>query len=122
MEFPIGAHLTTPRLGFVHHGLYVGNGRVIQYTGFKAWLRIGPVEEVSLAEFSRGRAVTVKRTAGRFAGAAAVARARSRVGEKFYRLLSNNCEHFVEWCITGVSRSLQVERLFGPVSAQSGAA
>jgi hypothetical protein len=122
MEFPIGAHLTTPRLGFVHHGLYVGNGRVVQYTGFKSWLRIGPVEEVSLAEFSRGRAVTVKRTAGRFAGAAAVARARPRVGENFYRLLSNNCEHFVEWCITGVSRSFQVERVFGQVSTESSAA
>ena len=37
-----------------------------------------------------------------------VARARSRLGETHYSLLTNNCEHFVFWCKTGVSESLQV--------------
>ena len=37
-------------------------------------------------------------------------RARSRLGENHYRLLSNNCEHFVEWCLYDVHRSFQVER------------
>jgi hypothetical protein len=110
MEYELGAHLITPRWGFEHHGLYAGNGRVIQYTGFKSLFRVGPVEEVSLAEFSRGRPVRVQQTEGRFSGAAAVTRARMRLGEDLYRLVSNNCEHFVEWCISGVSRSLQVER------------
>jgi len=26
-----------------------------------------------------------------------------------YRLLTNNCEHFCNWCLSGVSRSAQVE-------------
>jgi len=116
----VGAHLTTPRWGFVHHGLYAGNGRVIHYAGFKAWLHRGPVEEISLAEFADGRPVQVKSPpAARFAGAAAVARARSRLGEDFYRFLSNNCEHFVEWCLTGTSRSAQVEALFGANAFQT---
>ncbi len=93
MEYELGAHLVTPRWGFEHHGLYAGNGRVIQYTGFKSLFRVGPVEEVPLAEFSRGRPISVK-----------------RLGEDLYRLVSNNCEHFVEWCISGLSRSYQVER------------
>jgi hypothetical protein len=38
-------------------------------------------------------------------------RARSRLGEDRYRIFSNNCEHFSEWCLQGVSRSYQVERL-----------
>lgn len=109
----VGAHLITPRFGFVHHGLYAGNGRVIHYAGFKSWLHCGPVEEISLAEFADGRPVQVKSApAARFAGAAAVARARSRLGEDRYRLLWNNCEHFVHWCLTGRSRSVQVEALF----------
>jgi hypothetical protein len=37
-------------------------------------------------------------------------RARSRLGENRYGLLRNNCEHFCEWCVQGVPRSLQVER------------
>jgi Lecithin retinol acyltransferase len=39
-----------------------------------------------------------------------VRRARSRIGEDDYRLLTNNCEHFCNWCLCGVSRSAQVER------------
>ncbi|MBQ8920880.1 MAG: lecithin retinol acyltransferase family protein [Oscillospiraceae bacterium] len=37
-----------------------------------------------------------------------VARARSRIGETSYNLLTNNCEHFAIWCKTGVSESIQV--------------
>jgi hypothetical protein len=39
-----------------------------------------------------------------------IRRARSRIGENGYRLLSNNCEHFCEWCLHGEPRSEQVER------------
>ncbi len=38
-----------------------------------------------------------------------IRRARTRLGEKRYRLLTNNCEHFVEWCLHGVHRSFEVE-------------
>jgi hypothetical protein len=31
------------------------------------------------------------------------------VGEDRYRLLTNNCEHFCEWCLHGTARSFQVE-------------
>lgn len=33
---------------------------------------------------------------------------RSRVGEKRYNILTNNCEHFCNWCIDGVSGTGQV--------------
>jgi hypothetical protein len=60
--------------------------------------------------FTRGRAWQVQPTvAPRFAGPAAVERARSCLGEDEYRFWSNNCEHFVQWCLTGHSRSAQVE-------------
>jgi len=31
------------------------------------------------------------------------------MGEDRYRLLTNNCEHFCEWCLRGTARSFQVE-------------
>ncbi|KAK3727880.1 hypothetical protein QZH41_010609 [Actinostola sp. cb2023] len=37
-----------------------------------------------------------------------VERAKSRIGEDFYGLLENNCEHLVSWCICGLNVSLQV--------------
>jgi Lecithin retinol acyltransferase len=105
-----GAHLATPRLGYRHHGLYAGNGRVLHYRGMSRLLRRGPVEEISLAEFAGGRAVAVlSAPAARYDGAAAVERARSRLGEDRWRLWSNNCEHFVTWCLEGAPRSTQVD-------------
>jgi len=41
----------------------------------------------------------------------AVRRARSRLGENRYHIIRNNCEHFCEWCLNGVSRSRQLESL-----------
>jgi hypothetical protein len=37
-----------------------------------------------------------------------VERAISRIGESKYNLATNNCEHFVIWCKTGISESHQV--------------
>ena len=105
-----GTHLATPRRGFVHHGLYVGDGRVIHYRGFDRLLRRHPVQEVSLTTFAGGRGFSVVPCAApRFDTKIVVARARSRLGEDRYRLWSNNCEHFTSWCLHGVARSVQVE-------------
>jgi hypothetical protein len=107
-----GAHLTTRRLGYRHHGLYAGHGRVLHYRGMHrwAWHRRGPVEEISLEQFALGRGVEVVTGAAvRYDGAVAVDRARSRLGEDRWHLWSNNCEHFVTWCLDGVPRSAQVE-------------
>jgi hypothetical protein len=110
-DLPIGTHLTTRRRGYVHHGLYVGQGRVIHYAGLKTLLRRGPVEEVTLDQFSAGRGWQVKAGAApAYGGWAAVERARTRLGEDRYRIWSNNCEHFVEWCLSGTPRSEQVEQ------------
>ena len=35
-------------------------------------------------------------------------RAESRIGERAYNLLWNNCEHFANWCATGIAWSQQV--------------
>jgi len=118
-DLPLGAHLVTPRLGYAHHGIYVGDGKVVHYAGLsRALLLRGPVEEVPLAQFAGGRAVTIKhRPLPRFTPLDIVARARSRLGEDRYRLTTNNCEHFCEWCLSGESRSEQVERFVGRLRA-----
>lgn len=117
-EPALGAHLVTPRRGFLHHGIYVGACKVIHYAGLSQGLRRGPVEEVPLAHFARGRSVWVRDEAlSTFDWREIVRRARSRLGENGYRLLTNNCEHFCEWCLRGTPRSLQVEELVAPMRA-----
>jgi hypothetical protein len=107
---PLGAHLVTPRRGYTHHGIYVGQGRVVQYAGLARGIRTGPVEEVSLAQFVDGHALRVRGEASPcFDGAEVVRRARCRIGENRYHLLTNNCEHFCEWCLCAEPRSYQVD-------------
>jgi hypothetical protein len=107
---PIGAHLVTPWMGYTHHGIYAGDGKVIHYGALMYDLIRKPVEEVSLDAFAEGRPIYVVAHAdAAFEPAEVIRRARSRLGEKRYRLLSNNCEHFVEWCLHNEHRSFQVQ-------------
>jgi hypothetical protein len=66
---------------------------------------------VPMSQFAVGRPVQiVDRGASFHSPLESARRARSRIGENDYRLLTNNCEHFCNWCISGVSRSAQAER------------
>jgi hypothetical protein len=106
-----GAHVVTPRRGYSHHGIYVGRGKVIQYGGFVCGLHRGAVEEVSVKQFARGRPMWImNERAPWFHPDEVVHRAHSRLGEDRYSLLTNNCEHFCEWCLRAQHRSYQVER------------
>lgn len=109
---PLGAHVASPRRGYAHHGIHAGAGVIIHYAGFARSWRSGPVEEVTLADFTQGRPLRIiEHAEPAFAGQEVVARARTRLGEHHYRLLQNNCEHFCNWCIHGRHHSRQAERL-----------
>lgn len=100
-EPPSGAHLISPRPLYMHHGIYVGGGRVIHYSGFSSRLRAGPVEEVSLEEFAQGSRISVRTDGTYYESEQIIARAHARLGEQRYRLLTNNCKHFCDWCQRG---------------------
>lgn len=117
VEPQIGAHLETPRHTCTHHGIYVGDGKVIHYAGFSRSWRAGPVEEVDVIEFAFGHPLrVVAQPHARYSAQQIVQRARSRLGEHAFHLLRNNCEHFCNWCISGHHRSEQVER-FGTAAS-----
>jgi hypothetical protein len=110
-EPALGSHLVTPRRLYRHHGIYVGNGRVIHYSGLARGLRRGPVEDVSLEDFGHGHEIRVRHDLQLFDCYEVVERARSRLGEQRYRILTNNCEHFCAWALRGESYSMQLEQL-----------
>jgi len=110
LDLPCGAHLATRRPGYVHHGIYIGDGKVIHYAGFSRRLGRGPVEIVSIEQFAAGFSLEViSHRFARYTGLEVVRRAASRLGERKYRLLTNNCEHFCLWCLFGQGRSEQIE-------------
>lgn len=110
-RLPVGAHLVSPRAFYLHHGIYLGAGEVVHYSGFSSSFRAGPVEVIDLERFAAGRPVWFVQEVREYSDAEVVSRARSRVGESRYSVLSNNCEHFCNWCISGNSCSAQIRAL-----------
>ncbi|KAI9006815.1 major facilitator superfamily domain-containing protein [Hyaloraphidium curvatum] len=92
-----------------HHLIYCGNDRVVHYR------REGIVEQsfsgylASRSEFARGLLVH-PHPDRKYSRTQTVARARSRIGESKYDLLTNNCEHFCNWAVDGVAISYQVNK------------
>jgi hypothetical protein len=107
----IGDHLVTPRLGFTHHGIYVGDQRVIQYAGYIGGLSKKPVSITTLERFDNGFGFWVEEPIQRsFTAEESVERAFSRLGENEYNIIFNNCEHFVNWCVSGMHSSQQIKK------------
>jgi len=112
----LGAHLSTSRSAYIHHGLYIGNGEVIHYSGLADGLSSGPVESVSLTEFqhsggeNKGFEIIAHPNAS-FEPQQIIENAYKRLNEKDYNLLWNNCEHFVHDCIYGQNKSPQVNNV-----------
>jgi hypothetical protein len=90
----------------------VGRGNVVHYNSTALGFCRFPVAEAALASFAQGRAIWVRaHREPHFESTEVTRRARSRLGEHCYRILSNNCEHFCEWCLRDEHRSYQVESL-----------
>ena len=77
-----GRMLFSRRRGYLHHGIYVGQGKVVHYGGLARGLRRRPVEEVSLTRFAAGRPLWTRCVpSSHFDREEVIRRARSRVGE-----------------------------------------
>ena len=105
-----GKHLSVNRGWYTHHGIGIGEGCVIHYSGLADGIESGPICKATLGEFSGGEKIIIKSHPGRkYFGQESVERANSRLGEDAYTVCGNNCEHFVEWCIEGKHQSNQVD-------------
>ncbi len=106
-----GQHLYVKKAhgSYTHHGLGLGDGRVIHYSGLADdFITKGVIQVIPLDKFSKGAKILVKTHLQRpFSAEESILRAKLRLGEMQYHVLHNNCEHFVEWCITGKHRSRQ---------------
>lgn len=111
-----GDILIVNRVLYKHFGIYAGNGKVIHYAALNGDFGDNIcIHEAPLERFAQENEIIVGRFSDAFMNThtvyspdETVARARSRLGERQYNLVTNNCEHFALWCKTGESESFQV--------------
>jgi hypothetical protein len=111
MKRTFGLHLRVQRAGYWHHAVYVGDGRVIHFSGLTKDKATATIRHGTLQDFAARGDVEIVRYARAFPAEVVVQRAVSRLGQSGYDVFGNNCEHFARWCLTGEHRSWQAERL-----------
>jgi hypothetical protein len=83
---------------YEHHGIDCGDDSIIHY--YKG-SEVPMVTRTPRELFARGSRIFVKSQPTAFLPDIVVQRAKSRLGEQQYDLLTNNCEHFANWCKIG---------------------
>jgi hypothetical protein len=128
-RFDAGDHIKVKRLLYAHHGIYVNDCRVIDFSGGRNILEKPDalVQARTLTEFEgkRGRAAKVDHP-GKFLGGLgfwpppewehppeevvrrAEALCQVAATQGAYRLSGSNCEHIANWCKSGAHESKQV--------------
>ena len=111
-----GAHIKVSRGAYDHHGIDVGGGEVIHYSGeMNAEKKNAVICRISKAEFAAGGSIliVIHEEGNCFSSEETVSRAEQHLGEGAgqYTLWGNNCEHFARWCKTGKKESKQVDRV-----------
>ncbi|MCR5706375.1 MAG: lecithin retinol acyltransferase family protein [Acholeplasmatales bacterium] len=114
----LGDQLKVNRGFYDHHGIYVGDDKVIQFGSTTGELdpKKAMVIETSLDDFLKGGELLVaeyneedlkkKRSPEEI-----VKYAKAHLGDKGYDVMNNNCEHFSNECAFGEHKSFQVDNI-----------
>lgn len=86
-----GDHIACNRTVYSHHGIYDGRGYVYEYNE-------GKIRRSTLTKFSDGDNILIIDSNCCYTPDEVIQNARSRLHEKDYDLVFNNCEHFARWC------------------------
>jgi hypothetical protein len=102
-------HIKVWRGSYWHHGIDVGDGHVIHFTGGLGHKKNAVIKKTIIKTFQRGRECLTVRYAQSLVPDVVIERAYSLLGQANYSLFFNNCEHFACYCKTGRKESEQVK-------------
>lgn len=101
---------------YKHHGIYVGDGKVINVTG-SIREKVDPeVRETDLSRFLKGGTLKRREYKERLPASETLRIARRHISDKSYSMIWNNCEHFATYCATGKRMSRQVRKAVSGLS------
>lgn len=123
-----GAHIRVEIGKLYHHGIYIGNDEVVQF-GLPMDVYRDPktvkVIKSPISDFLGGGFLEVRRydrkeLKQKNSDEEIVRIALSKLGEGDYNILTNNCEHFCNFCIFGKKISTQVDSVHDEVRKKLG--
>lgn len=109
-----GDILVAQRTAYRHYGVYTQDETVIHYTSQDSDIsKDNKIIETSIRDFIKDSneyfVLNLDSSVSVYSPSDTVKRAKSRIGEKLYDVMTNNCEHFAMWCKTGKSESSQID-------------
>ena len=124
-----GDHIRVNRGMYCHHGIYIDDNNVVQFAslvkGHETDPEMAEVCITTLSDFIKDGILEVREYSSEELNTKrtpqeVVNSALSRIGEKGYNIISNNCEHFANECVFGVKKSEQVENVMSFLSSLFG--
>ena len=112
-----GDHIYVRRGGLLysHHGIYVGEGTVINFKGEDKEKRDPVVLITDMDKFLDGGKLRRRNYKERLPYSESLRIAREHLSKKGYSLPFYNCEHFATYCATGKKKSKQIRRAMGSI-------
>lgn len=123
-----GAHIRVQVDSVYHHGIYIGDNKVVQFglpmsiyqDPNTIKIMESPIEDFLNGGFLEVRVYDKKEKKSKNKDSDIVKIALSKVGEGNYNLLTNNCEHFANYCVFGKKTSSQVDKVHDEVRKMLG--
>ena len=123
-----GAHIRVQVDNLYHHGIFVGDNKVVQFglpmsiyqDPATIKVLLSPVEDFLNGGFLEVRIYDKKEKKLKNKDSEIVKIALSKVGEGDYSLLYNNCEHLANFCVFGKKISSQVDKVHDDIRKMLG--
>lgn len=117
-----GDHIKVNRIAYFHHGIDIGDGTVVHFTGGPENKIDAEIKRTSMEYFLNGGQLEIVEYSKAKSSDEVVQEALRHGGEVGYNLIANNCEHFARYCKTGDFKSEQVENAVASTAGSTAAA
>ena len=112
--FNIGDHIKTKIDNVFHHGIFISDDEVIHFCSNEKFSILSndlEIQATTLAVFAQENKVEIVEHDNKYEPCKIAEIAKSKIGNRDYDIIFNNCEHFVNSCICGEKESQTMNTL-----------